>query len=154
MNRTPVGRLRLRRAALTMTLLLLCQFALGMVTNLYVTIPAHHSGSQPSNYLTGSAHSIGWALAHGAGGLAAHVALGLTLGILAVLIAAYATVQRRGRTAAIFGALLTIGAGFNGAAFLDFNHDINSLIMALLFAAALVSYVALIYVEPVEKPAA
>ncbi len=153
MNGAPIGLLRLRRAALAMTLLLLCQFALGMVTNLYVTIPAHHPGSQPSSYLTGSARSIGWAIAHGHGELAAHVALGLALAVLAVLIAAYATVQRRGRTLAIAGALLTIGAGFNGAAFLDFNHNINSLIMALLFAAALTAYVTLIYAEPVAKRA-
>jgi hypothetical protein len=151
MSAAPVHRPGVRRAALAMTLLLLCQFALGMVTNLYLTIPRHHPGFEPSSYLSGSARSVGWAIAHGSTGLAAHAALGLALVASALLTALYAIVLRQGRTAAIAGALLIVGAGFNGASFLDFNHDISSLIMALLFAAALLAYVSLIYLEPVER---
>ncbi len=149
MSYAAVRELRLRRAALAMMVLLLCQFALGIVTNLYVTIPAHHSGSHPSNYLSGSVHSVGWAIAHGAAGLAAHVALGLALGACALLVAGYAIISRQGRTLAIAGALLIIAAGFNGASFLDFNQNFSSLIMALLFAAAALAYVTLIYRLPV-----
>lgn len=54
----------LPRAYLLMSLLLLAQFVLGMAYNLFVTIPAHHPGAHPSNYLTGSAQSIGWAIPH------------------------------------------------------------------------------------------
>lgn len=151
MSAAPVPRQGLRRAALLMTVLLLCQFSLGMVANLYVTIPAHHPGSEPSSYLSGSARSVEWAIAHGAVGLAAHAALGLALVAFSLLTAAYAIVLRRGRKAALAGALLIIGAGFNGASFLDFNHDVSSLIMALLFAAALLAYVTLIYLQPVEN---
>src|SRR5476649_763749 len=48
---------------------------IGMVVNLYVTIPPRHSGAHPSNYLIGSFHSVAWASAHGAGALAIHAAL-------------------------------------------------------------------------------
>lgn len=37
-------------------------------------------------------------------------------------------------------ALLVIGAGFNGASFLDFNDNTSSLIMALLAIAAVACY--------------
>jgi hypothetical protein len=131
-----------------MIVLLLCQFALGMVANLYVTVPAHHPGAHPSNYLSGSASSVGWALGHGATALAAHAALGLALVAFALATAAFALALRTGRTAAIAGVLLIIGAGFNGASFLDFNENVSSLIMALLFAAATLSYTTLIYRLP------
>lgn len=153
MSGAPVRRLWLRRGALALIVLLFCQFALGMVTNLYVTIPAHHPGSHPSSYLSGSARSIGWAIGHGAVALAAHAALGVALVAFALVTVACAIILRQGRTAAIAGALLIIGAGFNGASFLDFNHDISSLIMALLFAAAALGYVTLIYRLPSPESA-
>lgn len=137
-----------------MLILLLGQFALGMVANLYVTIPAHHPGSHPSNYLAGSLRSVGWALAHGAVALAAHAGLGLALVVLALAIAVGAVVLRTGRTAAIAGAGLIVGAGFNGASFLDFNDNASSLIMALLFALAALSYVTLLYRLPVVRAVA
>jgi CHASE2 domain-containing sensor protein len=40
----------------------------------------------------------------------------------------------------VLAALCVIGAGFNGASFLDFAHNINSLIMALLALAAIGCY--------------
>ena len=42
--------------------------------------------------------------------------------------------------AAVLGALFILGAGFNGASFLNYNHDANSYVMALLFAAAVLCY--------------
>jgi len=39
--------------------------------------------------------------------------------------------------AAVLGALFILGAGFNGASFLNYNKDANSYVMALLFAAVL-----------------
>jgi hypothetical protein len=137
----------LRSLLLLMVLLVLCQAGLGMGVNLFVTIPGHHPGSQPSNYFTGSADSVGWALAHGALALTLHVALGLALVVVAIALAIVVLRARRRAVAAwaVLGGLLTIGAGFNGASFLDFNKDISSLIMALLAFGAIASYVVALY---------
>jgi len=124
----------------------LVQAALGMVVNLYVTIPAHHSGARPSNYFTGSFHSVVWAIGHGATALAIHATLGLVL-VLIALRTAVEGFRMRGAIAAwsILAAAFVVGAGFNGASFLDFNHDISSLIMALLAFGAIGSYAAVLF---------
>ena len=41
-----------------------------------------------------------------------------------------------------------IGAGFNGLSFLDYSQNLNSLIMALLFALAMLCYLSIIYTTP------
>jgi hypothetical protein len=134
--------LGLRRFALGAVVLVLIQASVGMVVNLDVTIPDHHPGARPSNYLSGSASSIGWAISHGAPALAIHVTLGLALVIIVIGVAvrAFAVPSTPVRAWSILGALLVIGAGFNGASFLDFNNDISSLIMALLAFAAVACY--------------
>jgi hypothetical protein len=45
----------------------------------------------------------------------------------------------------IVGVLAIIGAGFNGASFLNYGHDFSSMIMAGLFAVALGSYLTGLY---------
>lgn len=45
----------------------------------------------------------------------------------------------------VIGALVVIGAGFNGTSFLMYNHDFSSLIMAGLFALGLGTYLTGIY---------
>lgn len=133
---------RLRRMLFAALLAVLAQASLGMAVNLYVTVPARHPGSTPSDYFAGSYRSVVWVIGHGAAVLAAHAALGLALIVLAFGVAAHAI--RLGRRSVIFwsvlGGLLVIGAGFNGASFLDFGHDSSSLIMALLAFAAIASY--------------
>ena len=123
-------------------LLVLTQAAIGMVVNLYVTIPKHHPGAQPSEYFGGSFHSVIWAIGHGAAALALHTALGLAL-VLTVIASATEAIRSGDRSAAVWSilaALLVLGAGFNGASFLDFNDAASSLIMALLGLAAVASY--------------
>ena len=123
-------------------LLVLVQAGLGMAVNLYVTVPAHHPGAHPANYFSGSLHSVGWAIAHGAATLAVHATLGLALVVFVIGTAVYAL--RCGRRAiggwSVLAGLFVIGAGFNGASFLDFAHNISSLIMALLALAAVGCY--------------
>jgi hypothetical protein len=123
-------------------LLVLVQSGLGMDVNLYVTVPAHHPGAHSANYFAGSLHSVDWAIAHGAAMLAVHATVGLALVVFVIGTAVHA--WRSGRRAigvwAVLGGLFVIGAGFNGASFLDFAHDINSLIMALLALAAIGCY--------------
>ena len=49
---------------------------------------------------------------------------------------------------AILAGLLVIGAGFNGASFLDFNQDFSSLIMALLALGAIACYSIALFLLP------
>lgn len=132
----------LRRMLAVAVLAILVQASIGMGVNLYVAVPARHPGSKPSDFLAGSYHSVVWAIGHGATALAAHAALGLALVLLALGVAAHAI--RLGRRAvvawSVLGGLLVIGAGFNGASFLDFGYDANSLVMALLAFAAIACY--------------
>lgn len=127
---------------LAAVLAVLVQASIGIGVNLYVTVPVHHPGAKASSYLAGSYHSVVWAIGHGATALAAHAALGLALVVLAFGVAAHAI--RLGRRAvtlwSVLGGLLVIGAGFNGASFLDYGHDANSLVMALLAFAAIACY--------------
>jgi hypothetical protein len=141
---------RVRRATLATIVLLLVQFGLGMAVNLYVSIPVHHAGAHGREYLSASAESVGWALAHGTATLAAHVIVGFLLTLSALGLVAQAVRLRRLGVllAAMLGALCVIGAGFNGASFLDYAHNISSLIMALLFAGAVLCYLAIVYVTP------
>jgi hypothetical protein len=130
--------------------LTLVQSGIGMDVNLYVTVPVHHPGAHPSSYFGGSARSVGWAIAHGTPALAVHASLGLALAISVIAIAVRAaTVADRAVTAwSILAGLLVIGAGFNGASFLDFNHDLSSLIMALLALGAIACYSITLFLIP------
>jgi hypothetical protein len=128
-------------------LLVLVQAGLGMGVNLYVTIPAGHPGASPHDYFSGSFHSVVWAIAHGAPALVIHASLGLALVVIVIGVAGHAV--RLGRRAvgvlSVLAGLLVIGAGFNGASFLDFNNNISSLLMALLTLAALACYSAVLW---------
>lgn len=142
-SRTTAAVATVRRAYLLMSLLLLAQFVLGQAVNLFVSIPKHHPGAQPSNYFGGSAQSIGWAIPRGGAVLAAHISLGLALvlGGIVVIILAVRSGSRVALGTAVLGGAAILGAAFNGASFLAFNKDYSSMIMAALFAVALGSYV-------------
>jgi hypothetical protein len=139
----------LRRMTFGAALLVVVQIAVGIAVNLYVSVPKHHPGSRPSDYIAGSFNSVIWALGHGAIGLSIHSALGLALVVMAISVAVRAAKLRAGSVAitSILGALLVIGAGFNGASFLDFGgQNISSLVMALLALGALCCYIYGVYV--------
>lgn len=127
--------------------LLVVQSGIGMAANLYVIIPNQHSGAHPSNYFTGSVNSIGWAVSHGAAILVIHVIVGFALVVMVFnTIVRLAKLKRRSiNTWAILGALFVIGAGFNGASFLDFNNNVSSLLMALLAFASVICYVVVLF---------
>ncbi len=156
MSSDPIRTQPVRRATLATLILLLIQFALGTVANLYVTIPAHHPGAHPSNYFSGSLRSLGWALHHSALSLAAHSGLGLLLVLAAIGLLVQTRRLQRPRlfAAAALGALCVIGAGFNGLSFLDDGKNVNSLIMALLFALAMLCYLSIMYATPAGTSAA
>jgi hypothetical protein len=131
-------------------LVVLVQAGIGMIVNLYETIPAHHSGAHPSNYFTGSVRSVAWALSHGAAALVIHATLGLVLVVLAITVAVRALriAHRAVSMWSILAAALVIGAGFNGASFLDFNDDVSSLVMALLALGSVACYSVVLFLLP------
>lgn len=123
-------------------ILVVIQIALGMVVNLYVSVPSKHPGADPRNYFTGSGRSVAWAINSGPVALAVHVSFGLALVVMAAVLAVRSVTLRAGWVAvtSVAAAALVIGAGFNGASFVDFGHDISSLVMALLALGALTCY--------------
>jgi riboflavin transporter FmnP len=124
---------------------LLVQFGIGMYVNLFAHIPLNHPGHSAKNFFAGSYHSVAWAETspHAPLILAFHAGLGLLLVLGSIWLAVLAIRGRRTGTvwAAVLGALFILAAGFNGASFLNYNHDVNSYIMALLFAAAVLCYI-------------
>jgi hypothetical protein len=138
---------RLRGQAFGAIVMICLQAGLGMFVNLFVTIPNHHSGSKPSKFFSGSARSVVWALGHGAVALVLHVVLGLLLALMVIGIVAHALSLGRPAVTiwAILGALGTIGAGFTGAGFLDFNQDVSSFFMAVLALGSLLCFVIVIF---------
>jgi hypothetical protein len=125
-------------------LLLLVQYLLGMAVNLYVSLPGRHPGAGASNYFAGVASGLAWVIPDGPAWAAAHAAFGLALVLAA--FAAIALTRRQGSRLAtamsVLGALAILGAGFNGASFLNYGHAFSSMIMAGLWALALACYIA------------
>jgi len=127
---------------------LLVQFGLGMYVNLFASIPLNHPGHGAKNFFAGSYHSVAWAETspHSPVILAVHAGLGLLLVLGSLWLAVLAIRGRRAGFvwAAVLGALFILGAGFNGASFLNYNKDANSYVMALLFALAVLCYIVLL----------
>jgi hypothetical protein len=145
----------MRRMTLGAAFMILAQAGIGMATNLYVVIPAHHTGANPSDYFTGSAQSIGWSVSHGAIILAIHSVLGFALVVLVInLSIRVASLHRRALNVwTILAALFVVGAGFNGASFLDFNNSVSSLLMSLLAFASIACYVVVLFLLS-DRPSA
>ena len=153
----PPGAVRARRErrnraargwAFGLLVALLVQFGLGMYVNLFATISLNHPGHGANDFFAGSYHSVAWAETspHAPLILAFHAGLGLLLVLGSLWLAVLAIRGRRAGFvwAAVLGALFILGAGFNGASFLNYNKDANSYVMALLFAAAVLCYIVLL----------
>jgi hypothetical protein len=138
----------IRRMAFSTVCLILIQAGTGMAANIYVNIPDHR-GSDPVNYFTGSVRSIAWALSNGAVVLVIHVALGFALAVLVVstLIRIVKLKRPSLNLWTTIGALFVIGAGFNGASFLDFKNNISSFIMAVLGFASALCYTVVLFLS-------
>ena len=121
-----------RRTSLGMTMALLVQFALGMVVNLYVTVPARDQGG-------GTLTAIGRALSGGPAALAIHAGLGLLILLGTITLVVRSVLSRR--RALIWLSAVTLlailGAVGSGASFVNSGNDGASLGMALLTAVAL-----------------
>lgn len=144
----PYPSVEIRRQAFGLVVMLVAQFFLGMLVNLFVKVPDQHPGAKPDEYFSGSFQSVIWAISgSGVPALVLHAILGLLL-VLAGgrLVVQVRRLRRRGPfVAAILGLLFVVGAGFNGASFLDFGFDVSSMIMATFFALAMLAYVFVLY---------
>lgn len=130
-------------------LLLAIQFLVGTVVNLFVQIPSSHPGAHPPEYFSGVVQGDFWALTQsGLIPLVAHVILGILL-LLASLILLGLSISSRQRgwiLASVFGLIGIIGAGFNGASFLNYGEDFSSLLMSVGFFLSMISYVIGLYI--------
>lgn len=120
------------------------QFLGGMTLNLFVTIPTHHPGAASSNYFIGAVRGLAWTLAgHGGWPLAIHVYLAVTL-VIGSAFLALASIRAHVKPlviTSIVAALFTISALFNGISFINYDHDISSMIMASCWLVAVGSLV-------------
>ncbi len=140
-------RIRLLAVNLTACLLLLAQYLLGMVTNLFVTLPGHHPGADAPDYFSGLVPAVAWVITQTSIWSALHAALGLALIVGGVVLAVIAVRLRMRAYAAtaIVGVLAIVGAGFNGASFVIYGQDFSSMIMGGVWALALACYAAGLY---------
>ena len=125
---------RLRLSSLGAVIMLIVQFVLGIVYNLYGTAPT-------------STKSVGL---FSSPDLALHVILGILLFIAALgqLIRAIAVRHRLSIWLSAVGLLSILGAGFAGLGFAGSGASSASLGMSLAFATALACYVVLVFALP------
>ncbi len=123
--------------------LLLIQYLLGMVVNVFIVLPVRHPGAGAGNYFSGAVSGLGWVVSDGPGWAAAHAAFGMALAAAAIasVVLIWGRGGRLSMALAVVGALAVIGAGFNGVSFLDYGQGFSSMIMAGLWALALACYV-------------
>lgn len=145
---------RFRQHSLVMLIMLAVQYVLGMILNLFVTLPDKHPG-QSGNYFIRSEHSFGWAVTLGGGlVLTLHVLLGVGLIVRGIIM--FVDVVRNRSTPwiwiSIIGLIGITGAFSNGLSFLDFNRDLNSFIMAVGYIVATASYFAGLFMMPKNDP--
>ena len=128
--------------------MLIVQVAIGIVVNLYATIPAKDKGS-------GIFGAIGRALTGGPASLATHAGLGLLIVLAAVALVVRSIVTRH--TASIvlsaIGLAAIVSAALNGARFVaDGGPASASLAMALSTAVAMLSYAIGLFLLGFSRP--
>jgi hypothetical protein len=131
----PAERLaRLRRSSFGAVVMLIVQFILGMIYNLYGTAPT-------------KTKSIGL---FSSPDLALHVILGILLFLAAVgqVVQAIGVRHRLAIWLSALGLLSILGAGFSGLGFTGSGASGTSLGMSLAFALALACYVILVFTLP------
>jgi hypothetical protein len=71
--------------------LLLVQYLLGMVVNVYIVLPGRHPGAGAGDYFSGAAAGLAWVVADGPAWAAAHAAFGsmIMAGLWALALACY-----------------------------------------------------------------
>ena len=146
--RTDIGvRAWVRPLTGLLALVLVLQFTIGMVVNLWVTLPSSHPGANASNYFAGVVQGDAWALVTNQWALQLHVIFGILifLGAILLLVAAILRRQALWIWVASIGLVGIMAAGFNGASFLNYGHNFSSMLMSGGFVVALCAYMAGLY---------
>lgn len=140
---------KLRQQGIGLLTGLAVQFILGMLLNMFTSLPNKHPG-QTGNYFVRSGHSFGWAITFGGGvTLFLHVivAVALLFGSIAFIVRAAKAHSKLWLWVSSIGFIGIITAFSHGLAFLDFNSDVDSFIMAMGYIVATVAYITGIYSE-------
>ena len=134
-QKTQFRQAGLRRASLTILIVLIVQFALGISVNLYVTLPAAGHRGHASWFGNGAL-------------LALHAALGIFLVLAAIFVLVRAIMARYVTliVTSAAGLVAILLAFFFGSSFTDKLSNGYSLGMAISFAAALACYIVGLYV--------
>jgi len=130
--------------------MLIVQFAIGIVVNLYATIPARDKDS-------GILGAIGRALTNGPASLATHAGLGLLIVVAAVALVVRSIVTRHAASIvlSVIGLAAIVSAALNGAKFVADGGPANaSLAMALSTAVAMLSYALSLFLLAAREPTA
>jgi hypothetical protein len=139
-QKTQFRQAGLRRASLTILIVLIVQFALGISVNLYVTLPTAGHPGHASWFGNGPL-------------LALHAALGMLLVLSAIFVLIRAIMARNGTlivtSAAGLAAILL--AAFFGSGFTDKLTDGYSLGMSIAFAVALACYAIGLYAASARR---
>jgi hypothetical protein len=138
---TPRQLERLRGASMGALVMLIIQFAIGMIVNLYATIPV---GDKGSSFGT----AIGRALADGPASLTVHAILGLLLVVATVALVVRAIACRFVPVivTSSIGLLAVLGAASSGAQFVGTQQNGASISMAMLTAVAMLCYAVSLYI--------
>jgi hypothetical protein len=130
--------------------MLIVQFAIGVVVNLYATIPAGDKGS-------GIFLAIGRSLTSGPWSLATHAGLGLLIVLAAIALVVRSIVARHTASIvlSVIGLAAIASAAFNGARFVaDGGQASASLAMALATAVAMLCYATGLLLLGFSRPSA
>ena len=145
-KRTGIGGLRAN--SLAAVVMLVTEFALGAIVNLYATLPASDAGK---TFIA----AFGAAVTDGPVALTLHALVGTLLLITGISALVRASLLRGGALIAVSGvALLAILlAWLSGTRFVGDSSNEASLIMALATAVAIVCYAAILFgaTEPRER---
>ena len=142
-TKTKISQSRLRALTAIILVLLAAQFLVGMLVNLYVQVPAVHPGANAPEYFSGVVLGVAWALLHAPLWLQLHAIVGLLLFIASLLLIGFAIAARRRAwiIISIIGLFGIMAGGFNGASFMNYGHDLSSLLMSLGFLLSAIPYV-------------
>lgn len=144
----------LRPLAAAIFAVLCGQFLLGMVSNFYARLPKDVPGVR-GNFDSKLGAAARWALLHGPPELQAHVALGIAIGVSAIVLTVLAlrVGERPWNFLAPVGLVVTAWTGLAGAAFLAYHeHDLYSLLMSIGFLTDLLLYGWLLYLTRAAAP--
>ena len=126
---------RLRGATMGALVMLIIQFAIGMIVNLYSAIPA---GDQNSSFWA----AIGRALADGPAALTVHAVLGLLLVVATVALVRHVPVI----VTSSIGLLAVLAAASSGSRFVSTGSNGASIGMAMATAVAMLCYAVSLYI--------